>query len=215
VDLVARDHIPDVHWLHPTTHRRCSNSRGRRSGSHRHPYESIPRRVFLDTNVLNVLVKHSEHVFELVPIPDGVNRTLAEDIQALMFVFAVSARASWDILASEKTLDEIRDIPDSLVDLRDELLDYGVGLVNARDEHSAHAARLGRLIVDAPFVAALPDVADRELIGNAIGFGCDAFVTCDRSTIVKKRERLRQLPIRVMTPREWWERAKPWAGLWC
>jgi hypothetical protein len=35
----------------------------------RFPFESIPRRVFLDTNVINVLVKHSTHVFEQEPIP--------------------------------------------------------------------------------------------------------------------------------------------------
>ena len=180
-----------------------------------HPYGSIPRRVFLDTNVINVLVKHDEHVFERVPIPAGINRTLAEDIEALMHVFAVSARASWDILASRKTLDEIRKISDPYSDLRDDLLDYAVSLVSAQDENSAYATRLGRLIVDTPFTAALPDVADRELIGNAIGFGCDVFVTCDRRTIVKKRERLKQLPIRIMTPREWWGHVKPWAGLWC
>jgi hypothetical protein len=181
----------------------------------RHPYERIPRRIFLDTNAINVLVKHSDNVFERVPIHADTNQTLAEDIEALMHVFAVGARADWDILASRKTLDEIRNTPDSHANLREDLLDYAVGLVGAEDEDSAHAARLGRLLVDAPFTLAMPDLADREIIGNAIGFGCDAFVTCDRSTIVKKRDRLTQLPIRIMTPREWWEHVKPWAGLWC
>jgi hypothetical protein len=180
-----------------------------------HPYESIPRRVFLDTNVLNVLVKHGEHVFERVPVPAEVDDTLAEDIQSLMFVFAVGTQAPWDIVASRKTLDELRNTPDSHSDLRDEMLDYAIGLVTAQDEDSAHATRLGRLIVDAPFVAALPDIADRELIGNAVGYGCDVFVTRDRTTIIRKRHRLRQLPIRILTPREWWESVKPWAGLWC
>ncbi len=86
--------------------------------------------------------------------------------------------------------------------------------MSAHDD-SAYAMRLGRLLVDAPFASALPGAADRELIGNAIGLGCDAFVTCDRKTIIKKRERLRQLPIRIMTPREWWGHMKPWVGLWC
>jgi hypothetical protein len=58
----------------------------------KYPFESIPRRVFLDTNVVNLLVKRSEHVFEQVPIPVDVDRTVAEDIEALMHVFAVSAR---------------------------------------------------------------------------------------------------------------------------
>jgi hypothetical protein len=35
----------------------------------RFPFERIPKRVFLDTNVINVLVKHCEHVFDHAPIP--------------------------------------------------------------------------------------------------------------------------------------------------
>jgi hypothetical protein len=60
----------------------------------------------------------------------------------------------------------------------------------------------------------LPDLADRELIGNAIGFGCDVFCTCDRRTILRKREHLGQLPIRILTPVEWWAQVKPWGRLW-
>jgi hypothetical protein len=35
----------------------------------RFPFEGIPKRVFLDTNVINVLVKHRAHVFDHEPIP--------------------------------------------------------------------------------------------------------------------------------------------------
>lgn len=177
-----------------------------------YPFESIPRRVFLDTNVVNLLVKHSEQVFEQAAIPSHLDDTTALDTEALMHVFHVGARADWDILASRKTLDEIGQTPES--DIRDELLDYAVQLVELPNEDSAFASSFGRRLVDAPFVAALPDLADRELIGNAIGFGCDVFCTCDRRTIVRKRDRLMQLPLRILTPVEWWAHVKPWAGLW-
>lgn len=178
----------------------------------RHPFEAIPRRVFLDTNVLNLLVKHSEQVFEQAPISSTLDKTRAHDIEALMHVFQVGARASWDILASEKSLYEIRNTPDE--DVKAELLEYAVQLVALPGQDSAYAANLGRKLIDAPFAAALPDLADRELIGNAIGFDCDVFCTCDRRTIVRKRERLPLLPIWILTPLEWWAHIKPWAGLW-
>jgi hypothetical protein len=178
----------------------------------RYPFENIPRRVFLDTNVVNLLVKHGEQVFEQAPIPGDLDDTSALDIEALMHVFQIGARANWDILASRKTLDEIGQTPDS--DVRNDLLDYAVQLVDLPGEDSAFAASFGRRLVDAPFVSALPDPADRELIGNAIGFGCDVFCTCDRRTIVRKRERLLQLPLRILTPLEWWAHVKPWGGLW-
>jgi hypothetical protein len=38
--------------------------------------------VFLDTNVINVLVKHSTHVFDGEPIPPNTEPTFAIDIEA-------------------------------------------------------------------------------------------------------------------------------------
>lgn len=55
-------------------------------------------------------------------------------------------------------------------------------------------------MIDAPFTRRLPDKADRELIENAVGLECDVFCTRDRRTIIKKRDQLRLLPIRVLTP---------------
>ncbi|TWB26701.1 hypothetical protein [Nitrospirillum viridazoti] len=180
----------------------------------RFPFERIPKRVFLDTNVINVLVKYCEVIFDHSPIPQEVDATLAVDIEALMHVFYVGARADWDILGSRKTLDELSLTRDC--SLRAELLEYAFGIVNQNldDDDHRYAADFGRKLIEAPFVAALPDKADRELIGNAIGFGCDVFCTCDRATIVKKRDRLRQVPLRILTPEEWWAHVKPWAALW-
>lgn len=72
----------------------------------RFPFESIPRRIFLDTNVINVLVKHSAQVFDHEPIPPGTELKLALDIEALMHVFYVGDRANWSLLGSQKTIDE-------------------------------------------------------------------------------------------------------------
>jgi hypothetical protein len=170
--------------------------------------------VFLDTNVINVLVKHSNHVFEQERIPPHVEEKLAIDIEALMHVFYVGARANWDLVGSQKTLDELSSTRDET--LRGDLVEYALGLVNqdSRDEDRRFARDFGRRLTDSPIVAALPDLADRELIGYAIGYGCDAFCTRDIATIVKKRARLRQVPLRILTPTEWWGHVKPWAGLW-
>jgi hypothetical protein len=78
--------------------------------------------------------------------------------------------------------------------------------VGPPDEDSTFAASFD--------LSVLPDPPDRELIGNAISFGCDVFCTSDRQTIIRKRELLPHLPLRIMTPDEWWARVKPWAGLW-
>jgi hypothetical protein len=179
----------------------------------RYPFEEIPRRVFLDTNIVNLLVKYPHIVFEQAAIPESLDETKSLDVEALMHVFFVGARAGWEILASRKTLDELSGTPDPWA--RNDLLDYAVQLVDAVSEESAYAADLGRRVADSSVLSALPDGSDRELVGNAIGFGCDAFCTCDRRTIICKREALAKLPLRILTPAEWWAHVKPWGALWC
>ena len=63
----------------------------------RFPFGSIPRRVFLDTNVINVLVKHSTHVFDGEPIPPNTEPTFAIDIEAGIDLKAAFSNVIWDI----------------------------------------------------------------------------------------------------------------------
>jgi hypothetical protein len=96
--------------------------------------------------------------------------------------------------------------------LRNLLKQFASELAAPTDDDRRYAMSIGRKMIDAPFTAGLPDKADRELIGNAVGLQCDAFCTRDRRTIIRKRASLRQLPIKVMTPLEWWQHVKPWAS---
>jgi hypothetical protein len=176
-----------------------------------HPYEKIPKKVFLDTNVVNLLVKNGEQIFEQEPISSDIDKTRAQDIEALMHVFHVGRRASWQLIASHKTINELERTPS--VSDREDLLDYALSLVQPPHEDGAFAEEFGRRLAGTHFVSALPDVADQMLIGNAIGYRCDAFCTCDRKTIVKFRDRLHSVPLRILTPLEWWRCVRPWAGL--
>src|SRR5690242_16760877 len=81
----------------------------------RYPFEAIPQRVFLDTNVVNLMVKYSEQIFEQAWLPEGLDQTREHDIEALMHVFYVGGRAPWEIVASRKTIDEIGETPDTSV----------------------------------------------------------------------------------------------------
>jgi hypothetical protein len=192
-----------------------SGEQQHREDCRRYPFESIPRRVFLDTNVINVLVKYAGQIFDCEELPALRNQTLAHDIEALMHVFYICSRANWDIVASSKTLDELSRTGDA--ELREALLSYGVEVadVSRSTADPTFALDFARRLVDTAFVAALPDRADRELIGHAIGLGCDTFCTCDRATILNKRSRLRVSPLRILSPAERWAHIKPWGALWC
>ena len=179
-------------------------------------FEKIPRRVFLDTNVVNCLVKWSDRVFDNQALPPDLHRELSEDIDSLRAIFLVGSRAQWDIVVSEKTIDELSQTPNG--SLRDHLLDYGGELVgycrNSCEDGGRYARDLARRLIDSVFLADLPDRSDRELVAHAIALDCDTFCTCDRRTIYGRRHLLRRIPLRIMTPSDWWQHIRPWARLW-
>jgi hypothetical protein len=90
------------------------------------PFNQIPCRVFLDTNIVNCLVKWSRCVFEMEEPPFDLDPTLLSDVESLMHVFQVGRRAEWDIVASDKVIEELSQTKDGI--LRDELLEYGINL---------------------------------------------------------------------------------------
>jgi len=187
----------------------------------RFPLAAIPRLVMLDTNVVECLVRYSHCIFEQQPAPIELDETRRRDIEALMHVFLVSSRAywSWDFCVSPITLEELERTNNR--ELRSELLEYGITFPSAGDnggispELAAAGDDLARRVVDSSLFAALPDREDRMILAHAVAYGCDALCTRDRRTIVQKRDRLPKLPLRIMTPEEWWSHIKPWAGLWC
>lgn len=177
------------------------------------PFESIPARVFLDTNIINLIVKWPEQIFENMSAPPKLDERTAHDIEALMHIFFTGQRANWQMVASAKTIQEITQTANETV--RSALLNYAVEVADQWSEESRRGRDLGRRLNDSSLLGALPDPGDRELLGNAIGMGCDAFCTRDHKTIIRKRHLLPPLAIRVITPIEWWASIKPWAGLWC
>ena len=177
------------------------------------PFESIPAKVFLDTNVVNLIVKWPEQIFENMPVPPGVNELTVHDVEALMHLFYTGQRANWQLIASAKTIEEILQTADDGV--RERLLRYVVEIADQTSAESRHGRDLGRRLNDSSLLGAMPDPSDRELVGNAIGMDCDVFCTRDHKTIIRKRHLLPKLPLRILTPVEWWRTVKPWAGLWC
>jgi hypothetical protein len=98
------------------------------------------------------------------------------------------------------------------VALRDELLEYGIGFVDladGQDKNNRYATDLARRLRNSSFLSSLPDINDRDLIAHAVAFQCDAFCTRDVRTIHRKKASLRTLPLKILTPAEWWQHVKP------
>lgn len=99
-----------------------------------YPFERIPSRIFLDTNIIDTVVKYGEYVFEERPLDDAIPTDRRDDVLALCRVFTVGQRACWDLRASSKSFAELSATPDT--DLRERLLDYGLCLVDPTDSET-------------------------------------------------------------------------------
>lgn len=177
-----------------------------------YPFEEMPTRIFIDTSVVNILIKFAGTIFDMKAQDPSQSLPRRQDVEALLHVFAVGASANWDLVASSRTFDEVSQTKDQAV--RADLVSYVLEILERGTPESTHGQNLGRRLADSSLLAALPDRTDRELLGNAIGLGCDAFVTADIRTIISRRDRLPQLPLKILTPVEWWRHVKPWGGLW-
>lgn len=177
-----------------------------------HPYERIPQRIFLDTNVVNALVKFAPYIFEGAPLDEPVDDLLGEDIESLMHIVAVGCRGQWTLVSSSTMLEELSQTRAAAT--REALLNYGVELIEALAEDD-HAFRddFSRRLLSSGLLNGMPDAPDRRLYAEAIAMGCDAFCTRDRATIISKRDLLPKAATRIMTPREWGEAIKPWGAL--
>lgn len=89
----------------------------------RYPFEEVPSAIFLDTSVVNLLVKFSDTIFEYEPLLTAVPAERAHDIEALMHLMKIGERAHWVVTTSPKALQELSETRDSA--LREQLVSYG------------------------------------------------------------------------------------------
>lgn len=172
----------------------------------------LPRRVFLDTNVVNFVLDHGMSIFEGEEPPEALSEADRADLQALHLVFLTGERAQWELAVSPLTLHEISQTHDPS---RRNDLERWFGEIwhhwrDCFDEDGtlsdAYAEDLSRRLAGSSLLGCFPDESDRALIGHAIAYECDAFCTRDRKTILRKAKSAPKLPLELLSPVEWGER---------
>jgi hypothetical protein len=58
------------------------------------------------------------------------------------------------------------------------------------------------------------DPFDRLLLLQYKMANCSAFLTTDENTVARHKIALDELGIRVLSPKDYWNLLRPWAGLW-
>lgn len=181
-----------------------------------------PGRIFLDTCVINFILDYGDQIHQGEEIPAELPARARADIQALHELWDVGQRAFWQLAISPLSYREVTATPEpSRADWLGcwfaELWNYWRELMDSEDNDlptliEAEEARIGLLA--SGDLEVLPHLADRLLLCDAIVYRCDLFCTRDWRTILKHRDALSHLPIKIVTPTEWWREVAPFAGLW-
>jgi hypothetical protein len=173
----------------------------------------IPRRVFLDTCVVNRLLDAWDILAEGETMPLDLPLAKRLEIEALRGIYDTGQRAFWQFVVSPTTLDELSATSDTarrewLLHWLAEILEYQSQFAPPAPTSVLSEEELSRQL------DRLPDAADRELLIDAVRQHCDAFCTVDQRTILRHRNLLRSFPCRIISPTEWWAEIRPWAAIW-
>jgi len=183
--------------------------------------EDIPKRVFLDTASLNFILEYGEEIFDGMPFSEELNDRIREDMDAFHNIFLVGQRATWELAISPFTYKEIIKTNDAkkkhyLESWFMNVWDYWLSIIKTNNNlpffmegEDAKIKFLSSGILDI-----LPDIEDKVLLSDAIVYRCDYFCTRDWQTILKYRDQLETLPVKIITPSEWWCLIRPFAALW-
>ena len=186
-------------------------------------FEDLPRRVFLDTCVVNFMLDHGEQIHDGAPLPTETSTSpwVGRDIEAMYNIMLVGQRAMWQYAISPHTYQEIAATSDKSrrhqleIWFRD-LWQYWLGVIHDRDDLPSfvEAEDIRVRLLASGSLDTLPDLADRVLVCDAMVYRCDLFCTRDWTTVLKHRDDLKELPLDIVTPGEWWSRIQPYARLW-
>jgi hypothetical protein len=170
---------------------------------------SFPKRIFLDTCVVNLLVEYGEPIFDGFYEPTN-NLRINNDVYALHYLFTCEYRCTPPIVVSPTTYQEV--IKTNDMRKRRRLMQYVSELwhyfdINMSDKLAVdfrHLQLVEEHLSNYDFKF-LPVSPDRQLILEALSFKCDYFCTRDWKSLLKYRDKITSLPIKFFTPSEWLE----------
>lgn len=182
----------------------------------KHAFESIPRRIFLDSCTAQTLRQYSGYIYDAEPISDFDRIHNVADgvanIEALRDIFMINERAGFEWIVSSCSMREAHDKgdPGHMQWLWD-IADHSETCLE-RDGPTAESEALASKLCEPKF--GYLSEKDRLLLRDAIILRCEAFLTVERRLPRNTAHIERELGIRILTPIMHWEILRPWAALW-
>jgi hypothetical protein len=173
---------------------------------------SLPRRIYLDTSILQNLYDFGGEIFEGEPF-EPVGRAarvagLDDEIRALRMIFLVNERAMFEFVVTQASLREVeardeRRFTRWVYDVLDTWLIQSEGEDLPTPGMTFHDRRFGMI-----------SVKDRRLLQEALDWQCDAFMTMERRLPTAAEFVDRETGLRIMRPTTYWSLLDPWANLY-
>lgn len=178
-------------------------------------FEDIPRRIFLDSSILQTLQNYGWFLYENEPLSvhDPIHRDSlgTAKLEALRLIMQIAERAPFEFALSRNSFVEIIAKGDSeYLQWAYDVLDHWLSCLEQAGEPR-----------DNPTLLAASDsnrysylgAGDRALLRDAIRLECDAFLTMENKLPKNGGHIKRTLNIRVLSPIGMWEYLQPWAAL--
>lgn len=179
-------------------------------------FKDIPRRIFLDSSVLQTLQTYGGFLYESEPLsprdriyrdPKGVAK-----LETLRWIMQVAERAPFQFALSNNSFIEVQRRGDTgYLQWAYDVLDHWLACLEESDEPRANPRALDAIIHSPSFNYL--GAGDRALIKDAVALECDAFLTMENKLPKAAAHIQKTLGIRVLSPIEMWEILKPWAAL--
>jgi len=177
-------------------------------------FENLLRRIFLDSNVLQVLQEYDEYIFDNVKIP--IENKESKNIEALRNIFIINERAHFEFAISKNSMKEVLDKKDSsYLRWAYDVLDHWMCCIEEYENSKAFSGK-GKRLLDKLNEKQFGYLSkkDKTLLFDAVILECDAFLTMDGLLWKNKHHLEENLNIRILQPFEYWDMLKPFAALW-
>jgi hypothetical protein len=179
-------------------------------------FESLPRRIFLDSCTAQTLRRYGGYIYEGEPIDteDRINKITngIANVEALRAIFQISERALFEWIVSRGSMEEAQAKRDGgHMQWLWDIADHSEACLES-DGPTAESEALGERLSEPKF--GYLSFADRRLIREAVILRCEAFLTVERRLPNNAAHIERELGIRILTPIQHWQALRPWAALW-
>lgn len=176
-----------------------------------------PRRTFLDSSVLQLMHDFGDVIWDWVPVPVNsairLRPTGAETLRALQNIFSVTQRVTdWEFIVSDASQKEVNARGSHSYSSWVEEVRTNSDYLLQIEQQAYPSRRHADMVLEWKRVGYL-GAGDRQLIADALRFGCDAFLTDDRRLARNAAHIQKQIRVGLFTPEEYWERLRPWAAL--